>query len=193
MPVFQLRREGGGFMSPPLSIIEPQRISLRSFIALIGFSLLTGLGAQLRVYLPFTPVPITLQTFFVLLSGAILGRSLGGLSQVVYLVLGSFSNSLFAGSLGLFGPTGGYLIGFVVASWITGKLLEGDRFSLKRVILAMMIGNLSIYGFGLPWLSIYLGYSIRKAILLGFLPFVIGDFIKLLGASFVYKALKHRR
>lgn len=194
MPVFQLKRKGGGFMPPPiLSITRPEGLSLRIFIALIGFSLLTGLGAQVRVYLPFTPVPITLQTFFVLLSGAILGRNLGGLSQTVYLVLGSFSNSLFAGSSGLFGPTGGYLVGFVIASWMTGKLLEKDSLSFKRIILTMIIGNLSIYTFGLPWLSIYLGYSIKKAILLGFLPFVIGDSIKLLSASFIYKALKYRR
>lgn len=178
---------------PPISIVKSRTTYLQTIIALIGFSLLTGLGAQVKVYLPFTPVPITLQTFFVLLSGALLGKRLGGLSQALYLAIGSFSGFLFADKLGLFGPTGGYLAGFIIAAWITGQLLDGKDSSILRIILAMGIGNLSIYLFGIPWLSLYLGCSIKKAILLGFLPFIIGDSIKLLGASFTYKILKYRR
>ena len=92
-----------------------------------GFILSTALGAYARIYLPFTPVPITLQTFFVLLSGAVLGKKLGGISQAGYVILGGIGLPLFAGMGGieyLFGPTGGYLIGFIVASWVIGKMLE---------------------------------------------------------------------
>ena len=83
----------------------------------------TGLSAQVRIPLPFTPVPITMQTFLVLISGVILGRRWGGLSQIMYVGVGVLGIPWFAGS-SIFGPTGGYLIGFILAAFFLGHVID---------------------------------------------------------------------
>ncbi len=92
------------------------------------FAALTGVGALIAIPLPFTPVPITLQTFFIFLAGALLGKYLGALSQLIYLLLGVVGLPVFAkGSSGigaLLGPSGGYLVGFIPAAFLVGYLLE---------------------------------------------------------------------
>ena len=133
-------------------------------IGLFCFIILTALGAYVRIPLPFTPVPITLQTFFVLLSGAVLGRKWGSASQMGYLLLGIVGLPVFAGAGAgfayLFGPTGGYIIGFIVASWLVGRIIhqktQGDA---SRIVLAMFIGSFAgIYFFGLLGLILFLKY-----------------------------------
>ena len=96
-------------------------------LGIVTFTLLTVLGAYIRLPLPFTPVPITAQTFFVFLSGLCLGKRWASISQIAYLLLGVGGLSVFTGGGGFFylvGPTGGYLFGFIVASWVIGRFIE---------------------------------------------------------------------
>ena len=158
----------------------------------LSFMALTTAGAYLRIPLPFTPVPITLQTFFVLLAGAILGRRLGSLSQAGYLLVGIFGLPVFTGGLygfaRLFGPTGGYLIGFVLASYAIGKLLGGDDDApFVKIVAAMVVGLAILFTAGTIQLALVMHISGEQAVALGVLPFIPGDFIKLLAAATIYQ------
>ena len=163
-----------------------------------SFIIMTALGAYVRIPLPFTPVPITLQTFFVLLCGAMLGRKLGVFAQLSYVALGAFGAPLFqgygAGLSHLLGPTGGYLIGFIAASFLVGTLLENKPGSSRffRILFAMSCGLFAIYACGIAWLKMGYGVSFTKAVHIGFMPFVPGAVIKLIAASWVYSKIKAR-
>jgi biotin transport system substrate-specific component len=152
-------------------------------LVLVGaFALVTALAAQIRVPLPFTPVPITGQTFAVLLSGAALGAGAGAASQALYLALGIFLPFYAGGASGwqhATGSTGGFLIGFVAAAWVVGKLAERDQDrTVSTAIPAFLTGTVIIYLFGVPWLAHSLETSWVHATELGLAPFVIGDLAK---------------
>ena len=166
-----------------------------SLLGVIGFTLLTWLGAYVYIPLKATPVPITMQTLFVFLSGAILGKKLGALSQTLYLTLGAIGIPFFAaGSFGifyLFGPTGGYILGFVAASHIIGRMLE-KRESLASIITAFITGAIVIFSLGAGWLAFGLGIGIRKALYLGVLPFIPGCIMKIAIAAAITKSCLKR-
>ena len=158
-------------------------------IALIsGFALLTAALAQVRIPLGFTPVPVTGQTLAVLLAGASLGAWRGASSQLLYWLLGMvglpfYSNATSGWSVAT-GPTMGYLVGFIVAAAVVGRLAEHhqDRKVLTS-IAAMTLGSVIIYAFGATWLAIDLGIPLAtgetNAIALGVAPFLVGDVIKM--------------
>lgn len=154
----------------------------------VGFAALTALAAQVSFRLPWTPVPITGQTFAVLMAGATLGMSRGAASQLVYILVGALGLPVYAGAEGGWqaatGATGGYLVGFVVAAAVVGRLSERhqDR-RLLTSIPAMLAGSAIVYALGVPWLAWSLGVSGTKAIELGMAPFVIGDALKLVAAG----------
>jgi len=157
------------------------------------FAALTGVGGLIAIPLPFTPVPITLQTFFTFLAGAILGKYLGALSQLIYILLGVVGLPVFAkGSSGigvLLGPSGGYLLGFVPAAFLVGWILEKkEKPPLELIVLAMIVGLLAIYLPGVGWLMWVTRLSLVKALFLGALPFLPGDGVKIVvGALIVRK------
>lgn len=164
-------------------------------IGVISFIALTVAGAYIRIPLPFTPVPITLQTFFVILAGALLGRKLGTLSQAGYLLVGIFGLPVFTGGLygfaRLFGPTGGYLIGFVLAAFIIGKLLgNSDQAPFVKIVGAMLVGLFVLFLTGTLQLAFVMHIPFTKAMALGVLPFIPGDIIKLLAAATVYQRVQ---
>jgi biotin transport system substrate-specific component len=151
-------------------------------VLIVSFALLTGLAAQVRVPLPFTPVPITGQTFAVLLSGAALGRYAGAASQGLYVILGLFLPFYAGGASGwsyASGATGGFLLGFVAAAWFVGYLAEQrqDR-AVASAVPAFLTGSVVIYLCGVPWLANVLDVSWTRAVELGMAPFVLGDLIK---------------
>ena len=156
----------------------------RNVILVLGASWLVALLAQLEVVIG--PVPITGQTLGVLLIGALLGSRLGAASMVAYIVQGAIGLPFFhggeAGTAVLVGPTAGYLAGFVVAAFVVGWLAERgwDR-HMGTAVLAMFIGNLIIYGFGLAWLSRYTG--LETVLSVGLIPFIPGDIIKTIIAA----------
>lgn len=153
----------------------------------VSFALLTALAAQVRIPLPFTPVPITGQTFAVLLSGAALGRVAGAASQGLYLLMGLAFPFYAGGASGwsyATGATGGFLVGFVAAAWVIGTLAERDQDrTIVTSIPAFLTGNVVIYLFGIPWLASVAGVSLTRAVELGFAPFVVGDLAKVVLAG----------
>jgi len=177
---------------------------------------LTALAAQVRVPVPFSPVPVTGQTFAVLLSGLLLGRRWGGISQALYVVVGVgigllggalglsaagvpwFAPGTPAGLAALAGPTGGYLVGFVFAAalvgWITDRYTRARRYPyLLGVLLVANFGV--VYAFGLPWLAAYLSQvagqpvTVRSVLEAGVLPFLAGDAVVLVAAAVAGRAL----
>ena len=183
---------------PENNISIPYRLLRTLIMALLG-SLFIALLAQVQV--PIWPVPITGQTFGVLVVGMAFGFRLGGLTLLLYLLEGHLGLPVFAGGKsGLAGPTSGYLVGFVFAAAITGYLAEKkwDR-NVWYTGLAMLLGTLAIYIPGLIWLTIFfegpgsqyvaaIGAStaIGAALTKGLLPFIIGDILKLALAAIIF-------
>ncbi len=148
-------------------------------------ALLMALAAQVRIVLPFTPVPFTGQVLLVLLGALVLGRY-GALGQGMYLVMGGTLGwfSGMAGFAALVGPTGGYLLGFVLASIVIGEMVERRKdWSMSKVLAAMSLGVLIIYALGAAHLALFLGLDAGEAILLGVVPFVTVDALKVLMAA----------
>ena len=160
----------------------------------------TGLMAQIIIPLPWTPVPITAQTFAVLCSGLILGKKYGCLSQILYIVLGIAFIPWFGGMTGgldvFLGSTGGFLIGFIIASYFIGAITEkyAKARSFSRMAVVIGIANFAlIYIPGLAglalWYSLTQGATIGLVdlLLMGLVPFIAGDIVKILGAASVSK------
>ncbi len=164
------------------------RLLLRDGLFILGFSLFLALCAQLSFHLPFTPVPVTLQTLAVLLTGAALGSKRGGLAMIAYLIEGAAGLPFFGNGTGglvhLIGVTGGYLWAFPVAAFVVGLLCERglDRRILTSAF-AMLPGTLIIYAIGVSWLAIFLHISFAKALSFGLVPFIPGDLLKLVIAA----------
>lgn len=161
-----------------------------SLVAL--FAALTAVGGFISI--PFYPVPLTLQVFFVLLSGTILGKKLGALSQIIYLGIGAIGAPVFhnfTGGMGiLLGPTGGFLIGFIPGAYMAGLVYE--RFNNGKIRFSGLILSLvPIYVIGILWLSLITGMSLEKAILVGGIPFIPGDFVKSIIVFLVEKKVKN--
>jgi biotin transport system substrate-specific component len=164
---------------------------IRDILLVFAGSLFVAGMAQVRIPLPFTPVPITGQTFAVLLVGATFGSRRGAASLALYLLMGILGLPFFAGGARglsvLVGPTGGYLVGFVIAASLVGLMAaRGLDRRVPGALLAFLAGEIVIYLFGVAWLSVYLG--IWHAIIAGFLPFIVGDAIKLVAAGLVLPA-----
>lgn len=164
----------------------PQASLARDIILVLVGSGLIALAAQVAI--PLWPVPVTGQTFGVLLVGALLGRRRGAASLLTYLSQGAVGLPVFAGGTAgiakLTGPTGGYLVGFVVAAFVVGWLSERgwDRRFVTTVI-AMVIGNAVIYSLGLLWLTHFVGQGAVLSV--GFTPFLLGDLLKIALAALV--------
>jgi biotin transport system substrate-specific component len=162
---------------------------VRSAALVVGFSLLTALAAQVVIPLPWTPVPITGQTFAVLLTGALLGSRLGALAMIAYLIEGASGLPFFyAGGSGaqhlLFSPTSGYLLSYPVAAFVVGLLAErGWDKRFLSAAAAMTLGSLVILLGGWAWLARFV--SPAAAFQAGVAPFLIGDVIKLALAAAV--------
>jgi biotin transport system substrate-specific component len=161
---------------------------LRGLVYASMFGALTAVGAYILIPLP--PVPITLQTLFVNLAGALLGGTLGALSQIVYILLGVIGLPVFAGGKAgagvLLGPTGGYLIGFVVGAYVIGKLTAiRKKPGVIWLIGAMSIGIAVVYLFGMVQLMIVAKLDFHKAIAIGLLPPLPGDILKIIIAALI--------
>ncbi|MDD5409680.1 MAG: biotin transporter BioY [Candidatus Omnitrophica bacterium] len=166
------------------------------FLAVTVFIISITLSAFVRIPLPFTPVPLTLQTLFVLLSGALLGRKLGLLTQAGYLFLGLTGCQVFtgfgSGSLYLLGPTGGYIVGFILASFFAGSLFSEEKCGHRNTFLRFLCADFIILLSGMFWLKIFLSCTLSQAFLLGFLPFVPGDLVKVALATAIFNKIHSR-
>jgi biotin transport system substrate-specific component len=164
-------------------LVPGQRV--RDALLVLGAAGLTGAAAQVSIPVPHSPVPVTGQTFAVLLTGAALGWRRGMLSMVLYLVAGGLGVPWYAHhSSGWGGPTYGYVLGFVLASTVVGWLAKhgGDR-TPARTVATMTFGTLLIYAVGMPYLAHSLGVGAAQAFDLGVRPFLLGDALKVLLAA----------
>ena len=158
---------------------------VRDLVLVVGAAALTGIAAQIAIPLPFTPVPISLQTFTVLLSAAALGPMRAAAAMLVYLLAGMAGVPWFSDTTsGWAFPSFGYVLGFVLAAFLVGRLARrgADR-SVMGTMGTMIAGNLVIYAVGVPYLAVAIGVSLPEAIGLGVAPFLIGDGLKILLAA----------
>jgi biotin transport system substrate-specific component len=159
------------------------------------FGALTAAGAF--IVIPMPPVPITAQTFFLNIAAILLGGPLGAVSQFVYIMLGVVGVPVFAGGkagLGvIFGPTGGYLLGFIMAAFVIGTVNKMKKSAgIFWYIFSMLIGMLIIYFLGSLQLSLVVKMSFHKALAVGVLPFIPGDIIKIMLAAIISSRLEGR-
>lgn len=177
--------------APAYSLIRPASLWMEIPLLLSFNLLLVGL-AQLAIQLPFSPVPITGQTLGVMLIAMALGRVRGTAVVTAYLLEGAAGLPVFASGTGgvaiLFGPTGGYLLGFVASAWVVGSLADRgwDRNLLKST-LAMTFGTALIIVSGLAWLSRFVETDILLSV--GFTPFVSGAVVKIMVAAVMLPAV----
>lgn len=187
-----------------LALKQTREVSLANKVILaLGMAALTGILAQVRLFLPWTPVPVTCQTFSVLLAGIILGSHWGGISQILYVALGvagiPWFNNATGGYSVIMGPTGGYLLGFILAALFIGYVFDNYKWSkgFYQILGIMVFANfILIYLPGMAQLSIWLylfkGTSLNLVQLAyaGVMPFIAGDMIKIISAALIAKALK---
>ena len=164
--------------------VEKGSLARNLFLSLV-FAIITALSAQIRIVIPISPVPITGQTFVVLLAGLVLGSTFGAISMLMYLFIGMsglpFFSAGVAGLAILKSPTIGYIIGFFLAAYAIGQFAS-------KPIIGILLGSLIIYSCGVAGLILILNTSLQNAITIGVIPFLIGDFIK----SFLAIALAYK-
>ena len=171
---------------------QPPKLRMLVFASL--FTALIVIGGYLSFAIPLNPIPIVLSDFFVMLAGLFLGASWGAASVGLFLFLGLIGLPVFsggrAGLAALFGPTGGFLLGFLLGvsliGWISGK----GKPSLVKDLISLITGNLIIYSMGILWLKLILKVTWGKSLALGLLPFVPGIMIKIIAAVVLTKALR---
>lgn len=171
-------------------VVAPTRA--RNAVLVLAGALLTALLAQVAVPVPPSPVPVTGQTLGVLVAGTALGARRGAASQALYLALGCFLPVFAEGEQGvahLWGPTGGYLVGFVVAAYAIGALAQrgADR-RVATAVLAFAVGQLVVFGFGVPWLMVSTGMDLATALHQGFAIFLVGGVVKALAGGAIVPA-----
>jgi biotin transport system substrate-specific component len=172
-----------------------KEISIKGIVYASLFGALTAAGAF--IVIPVPPVPITAQTFFLNAAAVLLGGSLGALSQFIYVMLGVVGIPVFSGGKAgigvIFGPTGGYLLGFIIAAFVIGKIAGAKRGAgIFWHIFAMLVGMVIIYSLGITQLALVAKMSFKKALAIGVLPFIPGDIIKILLAAIISSRLKGR-
>ena len=167
-----------------------RQLQLMAYASLMAT--LTAVGAYIHV--PLGPVPIVLQNLFVLLAGLLLGSRWGAISIATYLLVGAVGFPVFAGAKGglahFIGPTGGYLVGFLAAAWLTGYISELFQNRAAADVAAVVLGSITIYAIGAPWLKITTGLTWGKAFTLGMLPFLFGDVLKAGAAVMLARTLR---
>lgn len=166
-----------------------------SLVQVLGFAVLTAVSSKFQIYLSFSPVPITLQTAVVMLAGMSLGAKKGALSQVCLIGLALAGLPVFAkalpGYVVLAGPTGGYILGFVLTAWISGAVFERKKnapFWYQFILL--LVASLYIFLPGALWLGMYVGFDASRLLWMGVIPFLPGAVAKCALALLVYKIIK---
>ncbi|MDR1658169.1 MAG: biotin transporter BioY [Deltaproteobacteria bacterium] len=171
-------------------------VSIHRLVWIAVMGALTAVGGLVAIPInPLSPVPITLQTMFVVLSGLILGPKRGVAAVLLYILAGAIGLPIFAGGKGglavLIGPTGGFIVGFIVAAAFCGWASKGPAGCNFRLLVGLCLAGVSTILFlGSIWLKISLDISITKALLAGLVPFLPGEVLKSISAASIYRFLK---
>ncbi len=184
--------------------METKRYSKTTYMALCGlFAALMAICSFISIPLGFTPVPVNLGTLGVFLTGGLLGKKYGTISMSVYVLLGAVGVPVFAGFRGgigvLAGPTGGYIIGYIVAAFLIGLLLEqmlgGKTLSrgkeLGNCVIAMIVGLLACYLLGTAWFMISTHTGVWASLVSCVIPFLPGDALKIAAGALLVQRLRH--
>lgn len=177
----------------PIRVGERLNSRVRDVALVVAGALFIYLTARIVIPVPGTPIPITGQTFGVLLVGGALGLRRGSIAVSLYVLLGVIGLPFFAEGRGglsvLWGASGGYLIGFIAAGAVVGRLAElgWDR-RIGGALGAMFVGSVVIYAIGLPWLMVVTGWPVDETIGKGLVPFLVGDVLKLILAAVLFPA-----
>jgi biotin transport system substrate-specific component len=165
---------------------------LRGMVLASLLAALTAAGSYMQV--PIGPVPIVLTNLFIFLSGLLLGSRWGLASVGIYLLVGAMGMPVFAGGKGgmahFLGPTGGYLLGYGLSAWIIGFIVERTRGNRIWEIIALIFGVISIYAVGVPWLKVVTRMSWGQSLMIGMVPFLIGDALKAAAALILARAVR---
>lgn len=177
----------------PIRVGERVNARVRDVALIVAGALFIYLTARIVIPIPGNPIPITGQTFGVLLVGGALGLRRGVVAVALYVLLGVVGLPFFAEGKGglsvIWGASGGYLIGFVAAGAVVGRLAElgWDR-KIGGAVGAMVVGSVVIYAIALPWLKVVTGATVEQTVNVGLLPFVVGDTLKILLAAVLFPA-----
>jgi biotin transport system substrate-specific component len=156
----------------------------REIFLIVGASLFVALCARVTLPLPFTPVPLSLQNFAVLLVGLLLGSRRGFAALLLYLAEGTAGLPVFAaGSAGLFGPTAGYLAAYPVVAFIAGWIREHAPRSFARYALGCVIAEIVLFAAGVSWLVVFLRQPLAQAAAFGLYPFLAAEVLKVSAAA----------
>ena len=165
----------------------------RLAVGVVAFAVATVFGAQIAVPVPFTPVPITLQTLFVILAGVAVGPRAGAASMALYVGAGAMGAPVFsnggAGLAWLLGPTGGYLLTYPASAFAAGWV-AGRRGSMLRIVAGLTLGVLIQYAGGLAQLWALTGQPIGAVLAMGALPFLFGDAVKIATAAWIARGMR---
>ena len=157
------------------------------------FAALTAICSMIAIPLPFTPVPVNLATLSVFLAGGLLGARGGAVSQSVYVLLGAIGLPVFSGFTGGFGvlsgPTGGFLVGYAAAAWVTGLIIGGAGHNFYRNIIGMIAGMSVYFTLGTLWFMYVTSTGLIAALMMCVVPFLIGDAFKIAVGSVLVQKL----
>lgn len=170
-------------------------LSLRKAFFVLFFSYLTFCGAMIKIYLPFTPVPFTLQNFILFISVYYLGSKEISISQLLYILTGFLGVPVFAAGLTgaaiFLGPTAGYLLGFVISgAFMAFFYKKMEQKNYIKIFILFLSGTILILLLGTLHLAFIWGLGLKKAFFAGFLPFLITDILKALAATLLFKIIK---
>lgn len=173
---------------------QNQSLNLRMMVFTSLFTALMIIGGYLMIPIPFSPIPIALSDLFVMLAGLCLGTSGGVASVCLFLFLGTLGLPVFAGGKAglavLMGPTGGYLLGYLMAVAIIGLITGKGKPSPFRDLVALIAGNIIIFGTGIPGLKLICKVTWEKAFALGLIPFIPGNILKIIVAFALIRTLR---
>ncbi|HXZ78386.1 MAG TPA: biotin transporter BioY [Terriglobales bacterium] len=174
---------------------RPSSVILKQVALVVGASLFMAVCGRLSIPLPFTPIPLTLANFGVLLIGLVLGARRGFAALVLYLLEGASGMPVFSpagpgGIAQLFGPTGGYLMAYPFVAALTGWIAQSDGASFLRNLVACCAGELALFASGIGWLMLLIHTPFSKAAYFGFYPFIFAEVIKILSAAAISLRLK---
>jgi biotin transport system substrate-specific component len=166
-------------------------------VGIVAFALATVFGAQIAVPVPLTPVPITLQTLFVILAGAVLGPRGGAASMALYVGVGALGAPVFsnghAGLAWLLGPTGGYLLSYPASAFVVGLVTapwKRGKASVLLLVAGLLVGVLVQYAGGLTQLALITGRPLDEVVAMGALPFLFGDGVKIATAAWIARGMR---
>lgn len=170
---------------------------IRTIIFGALFVAITAVVAQIILPLPFTPVPLNFALVGVMLSGMVLGSRKGALCQFIYLLLGTAGLPVFAGLTGgigvVLGPTGGYLLAYPVVSFICGKYIELFGRKFFNYVISAVFSLIICYIVAIVWIMLLTNIPFPSALVIGVLPFIAGDFVKIFMTAFIIRTIYKRK